>query len=137
MLGSGWAQVATQDQSQDSAANPWRQRIQWEDNGRVFSLLNSGAEYVPARAQEQDPGHRVVVADGRPRPRSPRRPQGGNVRRQAPSRGSSETVRGQTIHPFGFGQVPENWRQGSVRSEERRVGKECLRLCRSRWSPYH
>ncbi len=21
--------------------------------------------------------------------------------------------------------------------EERRVGKECLRLCRSRWSPYH
>ena len=25
----------------------------------------------------------------------------------------------------------------SDRSEERRVGKECLRLCRSRWSPYH
>ena len=23
------------------------------------------------------------------------------------------------------------------RSEERRFGKECLRLCRSRWSPYH
>ena len=23
------------------------------------------------------------------------------------------------------------------RSEERRVGKECTRLCRSRWSPYH
>ena len=27
--------------------------------------------------------------------------------------------------------------QGPGRSEERRVGKECLRLCRSRWSPYH
>ena len=26
---------------------------------------------------------------------------------------------------------------GSVRSEERRVGKECSLLCRSRWSPYH
>ena len=26
---------------------------------------------------------------------------------------------------------------GGARSEERRVGKECLRLCRSRWSPYH
>jgi tetratricopeptide (TPR) repeat protein len=25
----------------------------------------------------------------------------------------------------------------SRRSEERRVGKECRRLCRSRWSPYH
>jgi tRNA pseudouridine38-40 synthase len=24
-----------------------------------------------------------------------------------------------------------------MRSEERRVGKECRRLCRSRWSPYH
>jgi chromate reductase len=26
---------------------------------------------------------------------------------------------------------------GNIRSEERRVGKECRRLCRSRWSPYH
>src|SRR3546814_14852956 len=25
----------------------------------------------------------------------------------------------------------------SRRSEERRVGKECVRTCRSRWSPYH
>ena len=24
-----------------------------------------------------------------------------------------------------------------VRSEERRVGKECYQPCRSRWSPYH
>ena len=24
-----------------------------------------------------------------------------------------------------------------VRSEERRVGKECTMTCRSRWSPYH
>ena len=23
------------------------------------------------------------------------------------------------------------------RSEERRVGKECIAVCRSRWSPYH
>ena len=25
----------------------------------------------------------------------------------------------------------------ATRSEERRVGKECLAVCRSRWSPYH
>src|SRR3546814_14602459 len=25
----------------------------------------------------------------------------------------------------------------AVRSEERRVGKECVRTCRARWSPYH
>src|SRR3546814_5830665 len=26
---------------------------------------------------------------------------------------------------------------GSHRAEERRVGKECVSTCRSRWSPYH
>src|SRR3546814_5612222 len=26
---------------------------------------------------------------------------------------------------------------GFYRSEERRVGKECVSTCRSRWSPYH
>ena len=30
----------------------------------------------------------------------------------------------------------DQWNK-TERSEERRVGKECLRLCRSRWSPYH
>src|SRR3546814_18853280 len=30
----------------------------------------------------------------------------------------------------------ENARQG-FRSEESRVGKECVSTCRSRWSPYH
>ena len=27
--------------------------------------------------------------------------------------------------------------QNPIRSEERRVGKECMVQCRSRWSPYH
>src|SRR3546814_15951300 len=27
--------------------------------------------------------------------------------------------------------------QAFARSEERRVGKECVSTCRSRWSPYH
>src|SRR3546814_6623220 len=33
----------------------------------------------------------------------------------------------------GFGSVA----RGKVRSEERRVGNECVSTCRSRWSPYH
>ena len=39
--------------------------------------------------------------------------------------------------------VTHGWFQGKnaatfgVRSEERRVGKECTSWCRSRWSPYH
>src|SRR3546814_10033266 len=28
-------------------------------------------------------------------------------------------------------------REANQRSEERRVGKECVSTCRSRWSPYH
>ncbi|KAJ7986000.1 hypothetical protein DPEC_G00346290 [Dallia pectoralis] len=110
LLGSGLAQAQAQTQAQ--ASTPWRQMIQWENNGRRFSFLNSGAEYVPAGSQDQEISHRVVVADSRPR--TPRRPQGGNVRRQAPSRAGSDTVRGQTRHPFGFGQVPDNWRQASA-----------------------
>src|SRR3546814_12907719 len=27
--------------------------------------------------------------------------------------------------------------RNEIRSEERRVGKECVSTCRSRWSPYH
>jgi peptide/nickel transport system permease protein len=34
-------------------------------------------------------------------------------------------------------EVRANLRATLGRSEERRVGKECRRLCRSRWSPYH
>src|SRR3546814_9103988 len=37
------------------------------------------------------------------------------------------------LHPAGCFQAPEC----SSRSEERRVGKECVSTCRSRWSPYH
>src|SRR3546814_19061992 len=39
-------------------------------------------------------------------------------------------LRGIIAPAAGFGPDP-------VRSEERRVGKECVSQCRSRWSPYH
>src|SRR3546814_11957950 len=32
---------------------------------------------------------------------------------------------------------PEGLEPATARSEERRVGKECVSTCRSRWSPYH
>src|SRR3546814_1857470 len=31
----------------------------------------------------------------------------------------------------------DSYEGGLSRSEERRVGKECVSTCRSRWSPYH
>ena len=33
--------------------------------------------------------------------------------------------------------APRHFVTNGMRSEERRVGKECLLRCRSRWSPYH
>src|SRR3546814_2989578 len=44
-------------------------------------------------------------------------------------------------HDAGRGPYPhapaEGPAGGGTRSEERRVGKECVSTCRSRWSPYH
>src|SRR3546814_13746732 len=37
----------------------------------------------------------------------------------------------------GRGTDPRKDSQRNARSEERRVGKECVSTCRSRWSPYH
>src|SRR3546814_12087507 len=33
--------------------------------------------------------------------------------------------------------IPNRIARFEIRSEERRVGKECVSTCRSRWSPYH
>jgi dihydroorotase len=38
---------------------------------------------------------------------------------------------------FPLGALTRGLQGEALRSEERRVGKECRRLCRSRWSPYH
>lgn len=95
----------------------WRQLIQWENNGQVHSLLSSGSEYMPAGPAAQGSSSQVLLA-GAPQT-APRRSSGGPRRRQAPSlpqpgRVGSDTVRGQARHPFGFGQVPENWREVAV-----------------------
>src|SRR6056297_2519329 len=54
---------------------------------------------------------------------------------------------GLDARPARLGETPETWQRMLVaeagaradwaRSEERRVGKECVSTCRSRWSPYH
>src|SRR3546814_12986343 len=43
----------------------------------------------------------------------------------------AEQIQGGAAYP---GRRPAS---GPHRSEERRVGKECVSTCRSRWSPYH
>lgn len=37
--------------------NPsWRQRVQWQNNGRVYSLLSQGSEYQPSRRRTSTSG---------------------------------------------------------------------------------
>src|SRR3546814_2288416 len=42
---------------------------------------------------------------------------------------------------YAFNTTTQHWwvndRENPYRSEERRVGKECVSTCRSRWSPYN
>src|SRR3546814_21141005 len=40
-------------------------------------------------------------------------------------------------HPEAAGVVRRGQSMALTRSEERRVGKECVSTCRSRWSPSH
>src|SRR3546814_14781471 len=55
----------------------------------------------------------------------------------------TRVCRGQDAADKHVGRVERNLppkgsvRALQVRSEERRVGKECVSTCRSRWSPYH
>src|SRR3546814_1618770 len=44
----------------------------------------------------------------------------------------------ESVNPLMFTSMPfDPQRDLRPRSEERRVGKECVRTCRSRWSPDH
>src|SRR3546814_14583949 len=51
----------------------------------------------------------------------------------APALGAAEDTGGHTPHPGEGGGRQDH---GDGRTEERRVGEECVRKCRSRWSPY-
>src|SRR3546814_13089710 len=50
--------------------------------------------------------------------------------------GTSMTDSPQTAKRLGITEAP-GCATPPPRSEERRVGKECVSTCRSRWSPYH
>src|SRR3546814_5654813 len=51
--------------------------------------------------------------------------------------GSARSARQLQEHLGGALRLHGDEREVRCRSEERRVGKECVSTCRSRWSPYH
>src|SRR3546814_1564937 len=61
------------------------------------------------------------------------------LRRGAAGVHERDQVLAGAVHHLEHGGVGEQRPQGvgDARSEERRVGKECVSTCRSRWSPYH
>src|SRR3546814_15232703 len=50
---------------------------------------------------------------------------------------TAEQLFGDPKHPYTQGLIRSIPRMDLGRSEERRVGQECVSTCRSRWSPYH
>src|SRR3546814_16865183 len=57
------------------------------------------------------------------------------LREKLAEKGGKTTAHPEVVIDF----LPRRDRRGQQvkRSEERRVGKECVSTCRSRWSPYH
>ena len=48
-----------------------------------------------------------------------------------------ELINGDTLMSYNKRGAELQRKYAALRSEERRVGKECTSWCRSRWSPYH
>src|SRR3546814_17858581 len=63
----------------------------------------------------------------------------GKLKAALDARHSSDTLilaRTDSLAVEGFDAAMDR-AEAYLRSEERRVGKECVSTCRSRWSPYH
>src|SRR3546814_12272840 len=111
---------------------------------RFRSKRNSGAKvgYQPAYAQaqanarrwtgtrlERDDALREAVLDRLAQGWSPEQVAGRLARDVG-----HKVISHETIYRFVHAQLK---RSNDRRSEERRVGKECVSTCRSRWSPYN
>src|SRR3546814_12499784 len=86
-------------------------------------------------AYNAGPGRYEEYLAGRPLPAETR----AYVAMLAPVLGSGEIVAPVMVaaaDPLAWTRAPLFVVQSSGRSEERRVGKECVSTCRFRWSPY-
>src|SRR3546814_14156529 len=101
--------------------------------GRAAAVQDSERDPVPRRAADakMEPlvKVRIAVADDLEIGCIP-------VYRQYPDIARIKAGRNRQRH-FAFTSTVSPDRPGKSRSEERRVGKECVSTCRSRWSPYH
>src|SRR3546814_21109367 len=96
-----------------------------EDRGNWPLFQNSGDIRVHLRMIEK---RQLKCTPTRQTAQTRQRP--GNIAQDKPGAG------GQLVQRTGKAHIPKIVGE-SGRSEERRVGKECVSTCRSRWSPYH
>src|SRR3546814_13477145 len=87
----------------------------------VMKVSRNGQVSIPSAARARWAAERVVVVD-----------LGDRVVLRPVSRGGVDDLVGKYA-----GTGPSTAALRAARSEERRVGKECVSTCRSRWSPYH
>src|SRR3546814_3882769 len=87
----------------------------------VHGLGANRAFWYPRLASALVPQFRVTIYDLR-----------GHGYSEVPPSGYSTTTMAQDLFD-----VMDEHGIAKARSEERRVGKECVSTCRSRWSPYH
>ncbi|XP_068103120.1 protein-lysine 6-oxidase isoform X3 [Hyperolius riggenbachi] len=105
---------ACQHQQLANGPNPlWRQRVQWQNNRRVYSLLSQGAAYQPSRrtsGSSSPPSNPLLLLSSR-NSTSPERPQ--------PPR--SETPQGETRRTSSSSQASDSgsllWFQANRRSQ--------------------
>src|SRR3546814_15559765 len=104
----------------------------WSSDVCSSDLTRSGGRHyyfsIPRDGSRRYVSDAGMIASG-----ADRRGDGGYVRWYGSAFGYSGSV------PMA---PPPDWMltvsiSGDGRSEERRVGKECVSTCRSRWSPYH
>src|SRR3546814_10023247 len=100
-----------------------KQKAAYEMRISDWSSDVCSSDLFPARLHQIDPALRILALQGRD--------QGMDIRvfRQTAL---------QIVFAQGFGGgEQQSLHSPQMRSEERRVGKECVSTCRSRWSPYH
>src|SRR3546814_19791940 len=99
----------------------------------LLQLLGLSGRLLAAQRRAQDRPSAAQPAGGRPADRRA----GGPGTKGKGKIFRSHARMGQPARLTALSKAPFRKRGRPCRSEERRVGKECVSTCRARWEPYH
>lgn len=110
-----------------AAPGAWRQTIQWENNGQVFSLLSLGAQYQPQRRRDSSATAPRADGNAAAQPRTPilllrdNRTASARARTPSPSGVAAGRPRPAARHWFQAGFSPSGARDGASRRAANRT----------------